>query len=173
MRAHTHAHTHTHTHTHTHKRCTDCLGEGQFCSVEVLKRNVSSCFFEASESRRASDLLEEVVPDVRTEEAERAKAITFSAEASEFEPCVCSMKSGESEKDCKAAGVQHDKRGRNQRLSCSTCSRARVEDGLCSGGVVNFQPIDKSACNVKPPGYIIDTNEKGIPRSFVVVLVDS
>ena len=45
--------------------------------------------FEGRESSRTSDVLGEVVPDVRTEIGERAKALSFAVEASEFEyACV-------------------------------------------------------------------------------------
>ena len=45
--------------------------------------------FEGRESSRTSDVLGEVVPDVRTEVRERAKAMSFAVEASEFEyACV-------------------------------------------------------------------------------------
>ena len=57
--------------------------------------------------------MEEVVPDVKTETGERAKAMSFAVEASEFE-CVCLVKSGESRKDFTAAIVQKAKRRRNQ-----------------------------------------------------------
>ena len=60
-----------------------------------------------------SDVLEEVVPDVRTETGKRAKAMSFAVEASEFE-YVYLVKSGESGKGCTAAVVQKAKRGRNQ-----------------------------------------------------------
>ena len=61
--------------------------------------------FEGRESSRVSNVLGEVVPDVRTKLEERAKAMSFAVEASE-------MKSGESGNGCKAAVVQKDKRGR-------------------------------------------------------------
>ena len=45
--------------------------------------------FEGRESSRVSDVLGKVVPDVRTEIGERAKGMSFSIEASEFEyTCV-------------------------------------------------------------------------------------
>ena len=40
--------------------------------------------FEGRERIRVSDVLGEVVPDVRTEIGERAKAMSFAVEASEF-----------------------------------------------------------------------------------------
>ena len=60
-----------------------------------------------------SDILGEVVPDMRTETGERAKAKSSAVEASEFE-YACLMKSGESGKGCTAASDQKGKRGRNQ-----------------------------------------------------------
>ena len=45
--------------------------------------------FEGRERIRVSDVLGEVVPDVRTEIGERAKAMSFAVEASDFEyACV-------------------------------------------------------------------------------------
>ena len=45
--------------------------------------------FEGRERIRVSDILGEVVPDMRTEIGERAKAICFAVEAWEFEyACV-------------------------------------------------------------------------------------
>ena len=45
--------------------------------------------FEGRESSRVSDVLGEVVPDVKTEIEERAKAMSFAVEAFEFEyACV-------------------------------------------------------------------------------------
>ena len=45
--------------------------------------------FEGRERSRVSDLLGEVVPDVRTKIGERVKAESFALEASEFEyACV-------------------------------------------------------------------------------------
>ena len=41
--------------------------------------------FEGRERIRVSDVLGEVVPDMRTEIGERAKAMSFALEASEFE----------------------------------------------------------------------------------------
>ena len=41
--------------------------------------------FEGRESIRVSDVLREVVRDVRTEIGERAKAMSFTVEASEFQ----------------------------------------------------------------------------------------
>ena len=41
--------------------------------------------FEGRERSRVSDVLGEVVPDVRTEIGERAKAMSFAVKASEFE----------------------------------------------------------------------------------------
>ena len=41
--------------------------------------------FEGRERIRVSDILWEVVPDIRTEIGERAKAMSFAVEASEFE----------------------------------------------------------------------------------------
>ena len=49
------------------------------------KRNVSSLFLKERKSSRASDVLGEIVPDVRTETGERAKAMSLAVEASEFE----------------------------------------------------------------------------------------
>ena len=47
------------------------------------------CFFEGRKSSRVSDVLGEVVPDVRTEIGERAKDMSFAVEAVEFEyACV-------------------------------------------------------------------------------------
>ena len=45
--------------------------------------------FEGRERSRVSDVLGEVVPDVRTETGERAKAMSFAVEAPSFEyACV-------------------------------------------------------------------------------------
>ena len=44
--------------------------------------------FEGKESRIVSDVLGEVVPDVRTKIGERAKAMCLSIESSVFE-CTC------------------------------------------------------------------------------------
>ena len=45
--------------------------------------------FEGRERIRVSDIWVEVVPDMRTEVGERAKAMSFAVEASEFEyACV-------------------------------------------------------------------------------------
>ena len=45
--------------------------------------------FEGREGIRVSDILGEVVPDMRTEIGERAKAMNFAVEVSEFEySCV-------------------------------------------------------------------------------------
>ena len=44
-----------------------------------------SFVFEGRERIRVSDILGEVVPDKRTEIGERAKAMSFAVEASEFE----------------------------------------------------------------------------------------
>ena len=45
--------------------------------------------FEGRERLRASEILGEVVPDVRTEIGGRAKVMSFAVEASEFEyACV-------------------------------------------------------------------------------------
>ena len=45
--------------------------------------------FEGRERMRVPDILGEVVPDMRTEVGERAKAMSFAVEASEFEyACV-------------------------------------------------------------------------------------
>ena len=45
--------------------------------------------FEGRERIRVSDVLGEVVPDMRTEIGERAKAMSFAVQASEFEyTCV-------------------------------------------------------------------------------------
>ena len=45
--------------------------------------------FEGREGIRVSDILGEVVPDMRTEIGERAKAMSFVVEESEFEfACV-------------------------------------------------------------------------------------
>ena len=50
--------------------------------------------FEGRERIRVSDILGEVVPDMRTEIGERAKAMSFAIEASEFEyACVCQIQS--------------------------------------------------------------------------------
>ena len=101
-RTHTHTHTHnTHTHTHTHtthahthkcrhKYYTDCWGEGQWYSVEILREEKCLEFvFERRERIRVSDILGQVVPDMRTEIGERARAMSFAVEASEFEyACV-------------------------------------------------------------------------------------
>ena len=56
--------------------------------------------------------MREVVPNVRTEVVERAKALSFALEESEFE-YACLMKSGESGMGRKATIVQKDKKGRN------------------------------------------------------------
>ena len=45
-------------------------------------------FFEGRESSRVSDVLGEVVPDVRTEMGERAKAKSFAVEAERFGKAV-------------------------------------------------------------------------------------
>ena len=89
--------THTHTHTsarvlayiHIHPRTlwhTSCkptvvLGEGQYCTVGVCRKE--KCFelvFEARESGRMPYVLGEVVPDVRTEvgEREKTKSLEFA-----------------------------------------------------------------------------------------------
>ena len=68
--------------------------------------------FERTESSGVSDVLGEVVPNVRTEVVERAKALSFALEESEFE-YACLMKSGESGMGRKATIVQKDKKGRN------------------------------------------------------------
>ena len=71
---------------YTHKHYTDCWGEGQHYSLEMLKEEKCLQFvLEGRESSRVSDTLGEVVPDVRTEIRERAKAMSFAVEASEFE----------------------------------------------------------------------------------------
>ena len=71
--------------------------------------------FEGRERIRVSDILGEVVPDMRAETGKRAKAMSFAVEASEFEyTCVCLMKSGESGKGCTAAVVEKGRRRRNQ-----------------------------------------------------------
>ena len=44
--------------------------------------------FEGREKISVCDILGEVVPDMRTKIQERAKAMSFAVEASEFE-CVC------------------------------------------------------------------------------------
>ena len=44
--------------------------------------------FEGRERIRVSDILGEVVPDMRAETGKRAKAMSFAVEASEFE-CAC------------------------------------------------------------------------------------
>ena len=84
---HTHAHTHTHTHTHActytqvcrHKHYTDCWGKGQWYSVEMLwEEECLEFVFEGRERIRVSDILGEVVPDMRTEIGERAKAMSFA-----------------------------------------------------------------------------------------------
>ena len=92
---HTHAHTHKHTHTHTphahthkcrHKHYTDCWGKGQLYLVEMLTEEKCLEFvFEGRERIRVSDILGEVIPDMRTEIGERAKAMSFTVAASEFE----------------------------------------------------------------------------------------
>ena len=82
----THTHTHTHIHVRAHKRYTDFWSEGRFYSVEMLREEKCLWFiFEGRESIRVSDVLREVVPDVRTEIGERAKAMSFTVEASEFQ----------------------------------------------------------------------------------------
>ena len=89
--AHTHTHTHTHiytyTHTHTHVRAhkhyTDCWGEGQYYTDEMLREEKGHEFvFEGRETSRMSDVSGKVVPDVRIEIGERAKAMSFAVEAS-------------------------------------------------------------------------------------------
>ena len=45
--------------------------------------------FEGRERRRVSDILREVIPDVRTEIGDKVKAMSVAVEASEFEyECV-------------------------------------------------------------------------------------
>ena len=44
--------------------------------------------FEGKETSRVSDVLGEVVPDVRTDIGERVKAMSFAVEVSKFE-CAC------------------------------------------------------------------------------------
>ena len=84
----THTHTDTRAHTHTHTNYTDSWGEGQ-CGSFSEKRNAFSLFFEGRENSRVSNVLGEVVPDVRNEIGERTKAMSFAVEASEFEyACV-------------------------------------------------------------------------------------
>ena len=80
----------THAHVHAQKHYTDCWGKGRHYSVEMLREE--KCFefvFEGRESSRVSNVLREVVPDVRNEIGERTKAMSFAVEASEFEyACV-------------------------------------------------------------------------------------
>ena len=52
------------------------------CSEKIF---FFSLVFEGRDSSRVSDVLGEVVPDVRTEIGERAKAMSFAVETSEFE----------------------------------------------------------------------------------------
>ena len=99
---HTHTQTHTHTHTHTHTKCTrthtqvhrhkhytDCHGEGQHSAKMLKEEKCLEFVFEGGERIRVSDILGEVVSDMRTEIGERAKAMGFAVEVSEFEyACV-------------------------------------------------------------------------------------
>ena len=75
-----------------HKHYTDCWGEGQYYSVEMLREEKCLEFvFEGRESSssRVSDVSGEVVSDVRTKIGNRAKAMSFAVESSEFEyACV-------------------------------------------------------------------------------------
>ena len=82
---HTHKPTHTHTLTHTHIH-RECSGEGQYCSAGIVREEKCLDFaFEGRESSRPSDVLGEIVPDVRTKVGERAKVMNFAVEASDFE----------------------------------------------------------------------------------------
>ena len=89
---HKHIHTHTCTHIHVHTQTLtqrDCWGKGHYYSTEMLWEEKCLDFvFEGRERSRLSDILGEVVPDVRTETGERVKAMSFAVEASEF-ACVC------------------------------------------------------------------------------------
>ena len=77
-------------HKQNKKTYTNCCGEGQYYSAEMLREEKYLEFvFEGRESSRVSDLLGKVVPDVRAETGERVKAKSFAFEASEFEyTCV-------------------------------------------------------------------------------------
>ena len=89
---HTHTHTHAHTYIqeHAHKHYTDCWVNGQYYSVEMLKEEKClELISEGRKSSRVSGILGEVVPDVRTETGERAKASNLAVEVSGFEyACV-------------------------------------------------------------------------------------
>ena len=88
-RAHTHTqntHTHTqHARAHTHK----CADTNTIQTVGAKDNNTQlkcseKCLefvFEGKERIRVSDILGEVVPDMRTEIGERAKAMSFAVEA--------------------------------------------------------------------------------------------
>ena len=90
-RARTHTHkTHTHTHTqharaHTHK----CADTNTIQTVGAKDNNTQlkcseKCIefvFEGKERIIVSDILGEVVPDMRTEIGEREKAMSFAVEA--------------------------------------------------------------------------------------------
>ena len=93
---HTHAHTHTHTHTHIHAHThTYTCAHTNTIQTVWAKDSITQlkcclreekCLEFVSEGRwssRVSDVLGEVVPDVRTEVGERAKAVSFAVEASE------------------------------------------------------------------------------------------
>ena len=74
-------------HKQNKKTYTNCCGEGQYYSAEMLREEKYLEFvFEGRESSRVSDISGEVVPDVRTKRKERVmKAKSFAFEVSEFE----------------------------------------------------------------------------------------
>ena len=84
---HTHTHTDTRAHTHTHTNYTDSWGEGQ-CGSFSEKRNAFSLFFEGRENSRVFNVLGEVVPDVRTEAGQRAKAMGLRLKRRSLSMCV-------------------------------------------------------------------------------------
>ena len=55
----------------------------------LREENCLEFVFEVRERSRVSDILGEIVPDMRIKIGERAKAMSFAVEASEFEyACV-------------------------------------------------------------------------------------
>ena len=85
---HPHACTHTHTHTHTcaHTNTIQTVGaKDNNTRLKMLREEKCLEFWEGRERIRVSDILGEVVSNMRTKTGERAKAIKFAVEVSEFE----------------------------------------------------------------------------------------
>ncbi len=113
------------------------------------KKNVLSLLLKKERVAERLSILGEIVPTVRAEVWESAKAMGFVVEALEFEhACVCMTKSGESGKDCKGVVAQKDERGRHLGLRCDTCKQFFIfsvqkleTSGVAVGEVCSFDGV--------------------------------